>query len=193
MELLQLCEEIRGTDADQVTIADSTTLIDCRPLQRIALLLDNNLAPQVKIGLCSEGNAQLSHFIADSFLAVSMQQKRTVVVEGTLFGRGNPYGCICTECIADLLNEGFGASYDYGELIRLISTFMPESNADPGNSGAYHPAFYLSAKNHVDGEYSRYFLSKGILLSELDAVLKKVAETQSFCLFDESVAEQVQV
>ncbi|MCR5622955.1 MAG: hypothetical protein K6G18_14035 [Treponema sp.] len=68
---------------------------------------------------------------------------------------------------------------------------MPESNSDPGDSGSYHPVFYLSAKNQVDGDYGRYFLSKGVSLGELDVLLKKVAETQRLCFFDEAVAEQI--
>lgn len=57
--------------------------------------------------------------------------------------------------------------------------------------GMYHPAFYLSAKNQVDGEYARYYLSKDVPLFALNDVLKKVAETERFEFFDERKAEKI--
>lgn len=97
------------------------------------------------------------------------------------------------ECMADQLNVDFGADYDYGQLITLISLFIPESNIIPedGWLGGYHPAFYLTAKHQVDGEYGRYFLSKGVMLHELNGLLEQVAKTQRFELFDEKIAEEV--
>ncbi len=190
-ELISLCESFGSTGIDQLNIVDGARLSDSRLIQRIALILDNNLAASVKIGLRSEGNSGLARFVADSFLGTAFRKERALVIEGTLLGRGTGYGSVCTECMADMLSEDFGARYDYGKLIRLISDAIPEANRDPGNIGAYHPVFYLAAKNQVDGDYGRYFLSRGIPLSGLDALLKKLAETQRFCLFDESVAEQM--
>lgn len=186
-ELIQLCEKMRTAGVRQVTITGCSAFPNIRTLQRITMLLDNNLDLNEKIGIRCEGNASLAHFTADNFIGIPVQKERTVIVEGTLFSKS----CICTECMADLLNEDFDAHYDYEELIRLISRTMPESNIDPGDSGLYHPVFYLSAKNQVDGDYGRYFLSKGVLLCELDSFLKKVAETQRLCFFDEAVAEQI--
>ncbi len=72
----------------------------------------------------------------------------------------------------------------------MTSLFIPVSNMVPA-FGMYHPAYYLSAKNQVDGEYARYYLSKEVPLFALNDVLKKVAETERFEVFDEVKAEMI--
>ena len=191
LELIQLLKALSAFDIDQVTILDATRLMDGRPVQRAALLMDNNLSPEVKIGLRSGENNGMAQFVVNNFLGTPMLGSRTVVVEGTLLGIGFISHNLCTECIADQLNEDFDGNYDYEHLIGLISIFIPGVNHDPGDVGAYHPIFYLTAKNQVDGDYGRYFLSKGVMLHEVDALLKQVAKTERFEVFDEKVAENV--
>lgn len=192
-DILRLCEELNAVGVSQVTIVDDTKRMDGRPVQRAAMLLDGNLSSDIRIGLRSGENAGMAQFIANNFLSVPMRANRTAVLEGTLLGIGFVAGNLCTECVADQLNVDFGADYDYEQLVTLISLFIPESNAAPkdGWLGGYHPAFYLTAKHQVDGEYGRYFLSKGAMLYELDGLLKRVAETQRFELFDERIAEKI--
>ena len=108
-----------------------------------------------------------------------------------MLGIGLVRNNLCTECIADQLNEDFDCDYDYEYLIALISIFIPGVNCDPDNGWGYHPIYYLAAKNQVDADYGRYFLAKGVMLYKINDLLKKVAETERFRIFDESIAERI--
>ena len=72
---------------------------------------------------------------------------------------------------------------------KTVATVFPSVKAM--GEGLLDKIFYLTAKNQVDGDYGRYFLSKGVMLHEVDALLKQVAKTEKFEMFDEKVAENV--
>lgn len=190
LELVKLCEIINNLCPNQVTIVDTTNNLDTRPLIHVSILMDNNLNDNIKIGLRTECNNRIAQNTASIFTEIRFKPNRIVVLEGTLLGLGLVRGNLCTEIMADQLNEDFGAEYDYERLITLISLFIPNSNLCPMH-GMYHPAFYLSAKNQVDGEYARYYLSKEVPLFALNDVLRKVAETERFEFFDEAKAEKI--
>jgi hypothetical protein len=190
MEILKLCGYLAFIKPAQVTIVDDTNSLDTRPVRRVAMLLDNNLDESVKIALRTGINTGLSQNTATMFLDVKYQRNRTVVLESTLLGIGMIKGNLCTEVMADQLNEDFGASYDYDRLITLISLFIPKSNLMPQHGG-YHPAYYIAAKNRVDAEYAKYFLGTGIPLYMLNDIMKIVAETEQFETFDEDKAKVI--
>lgn len=190
LELVKLCPILNELSPAQVTIVDTTNTLDTRPLIHTSAILDNNIADGIKIGLRTECNNRVAQNTTTMFIGIKFKASRTVVLEGTLLGIGLVRGNMCTEIAADQLNVEFGTEYDYERLVTLISLFIPDSNKVPA-FGMYHPAYYLSAKNQVDGEYARYYLSKDVPLFALGDVLKKVAETEKFQVFDELKAETI--
>lgn len=103
----RLQKELNEIPLDQATIIDDTKFMDGQPVRRVALLLDNNLPIEMKIGLRSGENNGMAQFIVNNFLGTPLLSAKTVIVEGSLLGIGPVKNNLCTECIVDQLNENY--------------------------------------------------------------------------------------
>lgn len=124
-QLLELIKKANAINPYAFSIVDTFGSMYSDDLQRVFSLIDHNLKKDIRVGLHSHNNLQLSFSLAQDFIKMSTE-KRKIIIDATLCGMGRGAGNTHTELIVDYLNRKMGFNYDINELLDLIDIYMSE-------------------------------------------------------------------
>lgn len=188
MDLLNMISAANEAGISQLTISDRAGRIFEDDLQRVYFLIDNNLSPDIRIGGRFSDAYKAAYQMARKLIELSRDDKREIVIEGSLFGIGDRQGNLIIEMMADYLNDYCSAKYNLDCMYRLIGKYIQPIVKN--QFWGYHPAYYMAGKCKVDSDYAQYMLDRDVPLEKIGNVLKKIAETEEYKEFDESIAEK---
>lgn len=123
-ELVELAEDMNEAAPESLSIVDTFGAMFHEDLERIAAVLNEKLAPQIKIGYHSHNNQQLSFALSMRFVELMQQYGRDLVVDASLCGMGRGAGNATTELMAGYLNRKMGKKYDLSVILDAIDVFM---------------------------------------------------------------------
>ncbi len=151
-ELKLLAEEINRVLPESLSIVDTFGAMYPEDLERIFNVLDEYLAPEIKLGFHSHNNQQLSFALSMEFVRLSEGTSRDVIVDSSLCGMGRGAGNTTTELLANFLNRKYHGNYDMNEIMDTIDLYMTHlaENYDWGYSIPYCIAgFYGAHVNNI--------------------------------------------
>lgn len=126
-ELLKLTEEVNKLEPEALSIVDTYGAMYGPDLQRIVLLLNNNLKKTIGLGFHSHNNQQLSYALAMQFVeSVPDLKDRNCIVDSSLCGMGRGAGNTPTELIAGYLNKQHYKNYDMNIIMDTIDMYMSQ-------------------------------------------------------------------
>ncbi len=158
-DLLWILDEVNKIHPYQFSIVDTFGSMRRRDLERIACLVDHNLAPDIRVGLHLHENMSLSFCLAQQF--IDLHLPRDITVDASLMGMGRIPGNLPIELTADYLNEAAGAHYDIDELMDAIQDHIAPLKGE--TQWGYTPAYFLSARFNLHRDYAEHYLAKGDL------------------------------
>ncbi|MBR6402234.1 MAG: aldolase catalytic domain-containing protein [Eubacterium sp.] len=168
-------------------IVDSFGMMLQEDVMNKVRLADNFLGREVKVGLHTHNNMQLS--FQNAITVLDMHLKRDVIVDGTLMGMGKGAGNLNTEIYAEYLNAKCGKDYNLLPLMDMV-----EHNIRPLQNKyvwGYSAEYFLSAKNATTPSYAKLFYRKeGCSIDEVDSLLKMIPD-ENRDSFDVEVAEKI--
>ena len=106
------------------SIVDTFGTMYLGDLEQVFSQINEELDRDVRIGLHSHNNLQLSNALAERMIDLAAAVDRDVVVDASLYGRGRGAGNATTEVIASFLNERYGACYDLDALFDTIDRYV---------------------------------------------------------------------
>lgn len=124
IELIQLAQLTNTVQPESLSIVDTFGVMYQSDLQRIYMILDNNLNKNIKIGFHSHNNLQLSFALAIEFVQLARMSNREIIIDSSLCGMGRGAGNTCTELVSNYLNIKNNSNYDTNIIMDTIDIYM---------------------------------------------------------------------
>ena len=167
-ELEVFVERVNENVPFAVSIVDTFGVLTLEELEEIFTLYDTKMHPGIRIGLHVHENLSLAFAMAQHFLKKTKEGRR-VIVDGSLMGIGRAPGNLCTELIADYLNNFYGKGYEIQTIMAAINDDIKPFKKD--FRWGYAPEYMLSAKHRVHRSYAEFLESSGVSLDKIDTLL----------------------
>ncbi|MDO4863054.1 MAG: hypothetical protein Q4A05_02690 [Ruminococcus sp.] len=123
-ELIELAEAAAEASPECLSIVDTFGAMYEEDLERIVRILDQHLAPEIKLGFHSHNNQQLSFSLTQHFVKLLANSTRGIVVDASLCGMGRGAGNTTTELAASYLNRKQNCHYNLDAILDAIDTYM---------------------------------------------------------------------
>ena len=185
-ELLELIALVNDVKPYAVSMVDTYGLMDSEWLLHLYGLLDENVAPGIRIGFHAHNNFQLGYSNALAFL--KYEGKHDVIVDGTLYGMGKSAGNDPIELVAMTLNDRYGGHYRIDAMLEAINeSVMDFYKKTPWG---YKIFFYLCAKNRCHPNYLKDFeKEENLSVSLIDGLLSTIEPEDTKLLYDKGVGK----
>ena len=186
-QLLEIFDKVNSLQLYQFSIVDTFGSMRLKDLERIVCMADNNLNPNIRLGLHLHENMSLGCMLAQQL--INMNLKRAITIDGSLMGMGRNPGNLPLELIADYMNEQLDSNYDIDFMMDAIQDFVAPYHGDC--KWGYAPVYFLSARHNLHRNYAEFYLDKGTLTNrDIDAILARI-ERKHAAIFDQNYAEQM--
>lgn len=170
--ILKLIRRVNQIEPYAFTIVDTFGSLLKNDLQRLYLLLEHNLKPEISIGVHLHENQALSYSLAQDFIGMHSPM-RNICIDGSLLGMGREPGNLCIELIMSFLNRMCGTHYDLNLVFDAIDEYI--APLKQRYSWGYSTAYALSARYHVHRSYAEYLMNKGRLKTkQIDQILSMI-------------------
>ena len=172
-ELLDLINWANSNEPDAFYIVDSFGTMRKNDVMRFFYLIDNNLKPEIQIGFHSHNNLQLSFSNAQELMM--MHSKRDIIIDSSVFGMGRGAGNLCTELLAQFINENIEKKYDLVPVLEIMDEYIMSiySTRPWGYSGPY----YIAAINNCHPNYATFLMNKQTLcIRDINTIIKSIPE-----------------
>lgn len=125
-EVLSLIEKVNKVKPEAISIVDTFGAMYGEDLTRIMSLFVHNLDHDIKIGLHSHNNLQMSFALAIQFVDALVTKQRSIIVDASLCGMGRGAGNANSELVIGFLNKKYKKDYDVNLIIDTIDTYMTQ-------------------------------------------------------------------
>lgn len=119
-----MIDEINMIKPYAFSIVDTFGTMYLDDLRTIFTQFANELNQEIKIGLHSHNNLQLSNALAEVMIELAVESDRDIIVDGSLYGMGRGAGNASTEVLASYLNEKQNMNYNIGVLFDTIEKYI---------------------------------------------------------------------
>lgn len=155
-ELLGLIQRINQMKPYAFYLVDTLGTMYQRDIRRLLYLVDNNLEPDICLGLHSHNNMQMS--FANAQELIHFETGRHIFIDCCIYGMGRGAGNLCTELLAGYLNEMEPGKYETLPLIECIDRCLMYFYSK--YPWGYSAAYYLASSYHCHPNYAAFLLAK---------------------------------
>ena len=189
IDVLRMIEAANKAGVSQLTFSNRTTRIYENDLMRMYNLFHNNLSSEIRIGARLSDAFKDAYQMMQKLVEMNEPDEREIVIEGSLFGIGSNQGNLILEVAADYYNDFHDGNFNLDVMYELIGRYIQPIVKN--QSWGYHPAYYMAGKYKVDSDYAQYLLDRDVPLVRINGALKKLAKTEEYKEYDETIAEKI--
>lgn len=185
IEMLEYIQKINEIKPYTFSIVDTYGFLDNSKLTHYFDLINNNLAEDINIGYHGHNNFQLA--FSNSIKYLSLESKRTLFVDSTVYGMGKSAGNCASELLMMHLNEKYGTDYDIDQVLEILDTDL--MSVYQKHYWGYKYNFFISALQNCHPSYVEYLLNKKTLsVSAINEILSQIPNDKKL-LYSESYIE----
>lgn len=186
-DIKELIEYTNLINPSIIYIVDTYGLMDRYETFEYFEELDKYLNPEIEIGYHAHNNLQLA--FSNSIEIINSKSKRSIVIDGSLYGMGKRAGNTNTELIAQYINNKMAREYNIEELISII-----ENHIKPLHSSlnwGYSLTHYVAAINKCHSDYVTYLIKeKNLNLKQINKIVCKLEHSKKL-MFDRNHIEKI--
>lgn len=187
--LLRLIGKINQLRPYAFYLVDTLGTMYQKDISRILYLVDNNLAPDIHLGFHSHNNLQMSFANAQELIHFST--KRKMIIDCCIYGMGRGAGNLCTELLADYLNQTGMKQYQVIPILECIDECIMYYFAK--FPWGYSAAYFLASSKKCHPNYASYLLSKQKLSAySISNLLDQLSETERLTFHKEAITDLYQ-
>lgn len=185
-EILDLVAEANKLDICAFYIVDTFGVMRKNDVTRYFYLIDGNLKKNVAIGYHSHNNLQLS--FSNSQELISLNPKREIIIDSSVFGMGRGAGNLCTELITRYLNDNVNEKYDLMPILEIIDEYIiPIYRQHPWG---YSAPYYIAAINSCHPNYATFLMNKETLcIRDINSIIKSIPEEKKHTYNEEFIGK----
>ena len=174
-ELLELVEKINNLNPYAFSIVDTLGTITGPELIRLFHLVDKNIRPSVALGFHSHNNLQLSFSNAQEL--VHMFSKREVIIDASVLGMGRGAGNLCTELIAQYMNEKLGSNYNVTALLEIVDKYLLSIKEE--HPWGYSIPYYIAAINKCHPNYATFLMNlQTVNVEDIEKIIASIPSSK---------------
>lgn len=171
IELLELVEKVNDLQPYAFYIVDTLGTITGKELMRLFHMVDNNLDSNIRIGFHSHNNLQLAFANAQELMQTFTH--REIIIDASVQGMGRGAGNLCTELIAQFMNENLNANYNVTALLEIVDSFLIKIKET--NPWGYMIPYYISAVNGCHPNYATYLINKQTInVRDIEKIINEI-------------------
>lgn len=187
IEYMELINKINEINPIVFSIVDSMGVMRKKDVLDAFEIADNNLNKDCALCFHLHNNLQQSFSNAQSLLDINT--KRNLIIDSSIFGMGRGAGNLCSELLAQFINENFFGEYDLNSIFQIIDKYInPIFEKKPWG---YSIPYYLSALNNCHPNYSKFFIKKQIHSAQLIDKLLKLIPNENKIKYNENLIENI--
>lgn len=157
-------------------------------LSHLYYLAENNLDPNIAIGVHLHENLGLAYSLAQHFVEIA-NPTRKIVIDGSLLGMGRVPGNLCIEQFMDHLNLQYGKNYSTEPAYDAIDDFIaPIKREIPWG---YSIPYALSGKYGLHRTYAEFLMEKKRLKTKDIQRILRLIDSEHIEMFDEEYVENL--
>ncbi|MDD6056287.1 MAG: hypothetical protein SOW25_03675 [Helicobacter sp.] len=187
-EIVELLGILTKMPLDIVSIVDTFGMFRLESFKEICEIFMQKIPPQITLGLHLHENFSLTLGLVASFLA-DIKCDRSVIIDASLYGMGRIPGNLCTELLADYLNQTFDKNYNLSPLLDVIYKEIEPFKLK--NPWGYNPAYLLSASKGVHRDYAELLNKRRINYKDMDGILNEIKDSNKHLRFDKEFIESL--
>lgn len=189
-EYIEVLEKVNELHPYGFSIVDTFGVMRVSDLSHRYYLVENNLLPDITIGIHVHENLGLAYSLAQHVTQIS-SPKRKIVIDGSLLGMGRVPGNLCIEQMMDYMNDHFGAQYITEPVYDAIDDYIaPIKTKEPWG---YAIPYALSAKYDLHRTYAEYLLDKKRLKTkDIQRILSQIESSEAET-FNENYVEKLYI
>lgn len=187
-EYIEVLEKVNQLKPYGFAIVDTFGVMRVSDLSHRYFLVENNLNPDITIGLHLHENLGLAYSLGQHFAQIA-SPKRNIVIDCSLSGMGREPGNLSTEFIVDFLNNQYGKSYATEPIYDAIDDYIiPIKEKHPWG---YATPYAMSAKYGLHRTYAEFLMGKQRLKNkDIQRILRQIDKSESE-LFNEEYVEKL--
>lgn len=187
-QYIEVLEKVNELHPYGFAIVDTFGVMRVSDLSHRYFLVENNLLPDITVGLHLHENLGLANSLAQHYAQIA-KPTRKIVIDGSLLGMGRVPGNLCIEQIVDFLNYQYGKSYNTEPLYDAIDDYIaPIKRKHPWG---YALPYALSAKYNLHRTYAEYLMNKQRLkIKDIQRILRQIDANESE-MFNEEYVESL--
>ena len=175
LELLRLVERVNQLKPFAFYIVDTLGSMYRNQVTRRFHLLDENMAPGIRLGFHGHNNLQLA--FSNAQVLGQIQTKRQLLLDSSVYGMGRGAGNLPTELIARYIDQNIASRYD----VSLVMDVYDQHIADirKKHQWGYSMAYHIAAVHVCHPNYASFLLEKRDLpVKDMEAVLQSIPENR---------------
>ncbi len=179
-EYIEVLEKVNELHPYGFSIVDTFGVMRVKDLSHRYYLVENNLLPDITIGVHLHENLGLAYNLAQHMTQIA-SPTRKIVIDGSLLGMGRVPGNLCIEQIADYMNEQYNTGYALEPIYDAIDDYIAPIKAK--EPWGYAIPYALSAKYYLHRTYAEHLINKKRLKTkDIQRILSQVdpAEAETF-------------
>lgn len=186
-EYIEVLEKVNQLHPYGFSIVDTFGVMRVRDLSHRYYLVENNLLPDITIGVHLHENLGLAFSLAQHITQIA-NPTRKIVIDGSLLGMGRVPGNLCIEQIMDFMNEQYGKQYSLEPVYDAIDDYIaPIKQREPWG---YAIPYALSAKYHLHRTYAEYLMGKKRLKTkDIQRILAQVDSSEAETFNEEYIGK----
>ena len=187
-QVLSLVREVNNMGACAFTLVDTFGSMTRDDLQRLFMLVNHNLKPEIDMGIHLHDNLQMAFSLAQTVVELSSSD-RNIILDASLLGMGREPGNLCIELIMDYLNKKNGTSYDVDTALDLIDTYIIDLKRR--YPWGYETSYALSAQYRLHRSYAEYLMKKRKLKTKQIRQILGMIPKEKRSRYDEAYIEKL--
>ncbi|MDR2490360.1 MAG: aldolase catalytic domain-containing protein [Spirochaetaceae bacterium] len=182
ISLLALIEKVNAMKPYAFYLVDTLGSMYKKDLLRIFYLIDHNLDKNIIIGFHSHNNLQLSFSNAQEI--ISLDSKREIVLDASVFGMGRGAGNLCTELLMHYINENIFQKYDTAPILEILDLYI--SPIYVKYHWGYSVPYYIASINNCHPNYASYLINKQTIpIKDINLIISLIDKNKR-SLYDEN-------
>lgn len=187
-QYLEVLHKVNELHPYGFSIVDTFGVMRKPMLSHFYYLAENNLSPDITIGVHLHENLGLAYSLAQHFVEIA-SPVRKIVIDGSLLGMGRVPGNLCIEQIMDHLNLQYGKNYSTEPAYDAIDDFIaPIKKRIPWG---YSIPYALSGKYGLHRTYAEFLMGKNRLKTKDIQRILRLIDKQHIEMFDEEYIENL--
>lgn len=186
-ELEHLLPILNNFNPSCVSIVDTFGSILPSNLTEIYSLFTKNLNTNISLGLHLHENLSISLALAIMFIDM-LEDSRQGYIDSSVLGIGRIPGNLCTELIANYMNNNSNKKIKLNEIYNLIDD--PIKSFKSVNFWGYMPAYAITAFNKIHRSYAEFLMKKpNITLNQIVSILDDIVDIKDKEEFNEELVK----
>ena len=187
-ELIDLINKVNEVNPYCVAIVDTFGQMKAKDVIKLSEIFDKYLNKNIAIGFHAHNNLQLAFSNAVTFLN-KLKDKRTLIVDTSIYGMGRGAGNLPTELVINYLNENYNKNYEIEPILKIVDEVISKIKAD--NDWGYSLEYYLSAVNGIHPSYIISFLERKTLnTTDINELIKMIPDDKK-AEYDKNLSEEI--